>query len=219
MWPWHFECHLHVAACKETVYLAIIIMHCYYYCCVYWLCMCMCARLQQLTLKHPAYFAKWLKPAGSITSFGSMTSIYSEAGGKGDYDITGEVLVGVYYKNSQLHIHVERARGLAAADSNDYSDPYIKTLWLSVLDWDRFGRDLFLGEVRLSLTSLMLLTTGTSSKDIMVSNITDYSMFHTHYYCTRVQTILHPTLPSVHGWVLLTALKQDCMASQFTTSI
>jgi Ca2+-dependent lipid-binding protein len=59
-----------------------------------------------------------------------MTSIYSEAGGKGDYDITGEVLVGVYYKNGQLYIHVERARGLAAADSNGYSDPYIKTYLL-----------------------------------------------------------------------------------------
>ena len=59
-----------------------------------------------------------------------MTSIYSEAGGKGDYDITGEVLVGVYYKSGQLHIHVERARGLAAADSNGYSDPYIKTYLL-----------------------------------------------------------------------------------------
>ena len=151
-----------------------------------------------------------------------MTSVYSEAGGKGDYDITGEVLVGVYYKNSQLHIHVERARGLAAADSNGYSDPYVKTyllpdkakhtkqktsvkkktldpvynetlkvcvgiivrdpllihtnfcnpsnvqyklseselssrtLWLSVWDWDRFGRNQFLGEVRLPLSSLDL---------------------------------------------------------------
>ena len=46
------------------------------------------------------------------------------------YDITGEVLVGVYYKNGQLHIHVERARGLAAADSNGYSDPYVKTYLL-----------------------------------------------------------------------------------------
>ena len=71
-----------------------------------------------------------LKQAGSATSFGSMTSIYSEAGGKGDYDITGEVLVGVYYKNGQLYIHVERARGLAAADSSGYSDPYIKTYLL-----------------------------------------------------------------------------------------
>ena len=67
---------------------------------------------------------------GSLSSFGSMTSIYSEAGGKGDYDITGEVLVGVYYKNNQLHIHVDRARGLAAANSSGYSDPYIKTYLL-----------------------------------------------------------------------------------------
>ena len=59
-----------------------------------------------------------------------MTSIYSEAGGKGDYDITGEVLVGVYYKSNQLHVHVERAMGLAAADSNGYSDPYVKTYLL-----------------------------------------------------------------------------------------
>ena len=150
-----------------------------------------------------------------------MTSIYSEAGGKGDYDITGEVLVGVYYRGNQLHVHVDRARGLAAADSNGYSDPYVKTyllpdkakhtkqktsikkktldpvynetlkvanmrsllynkfisilssmqykfsepelashtLWLSVWDWDRFGRNLFLGEIRLPLSTLDLVDT------------------------------------------------------------
>ncbi len=60
----------------------------------------------------------------------SSTNLYSEAGGKGKYDITGEVLVGVWYTNDQLHIHVERARGLAAADSNGYSSPYIKTYLL-----------------------------------------------------------------------------------------
>ena len=38
--------------------------------------------------------------------------------------------MGVHYKNGQLHIHVERARRLAAADSNGYSDPYIKTYLL-----------------------------------------------------------------------------------------
>ena len=59
-----------------------------------------------------------------------MSSIYSEAGGKGDYDITGEVLVGMYYKDSYLHIHVERARGLAAANSNGSSNPYVKTYLL-----------------------------------------------------------------------------------------
>ena len=65
----------------------------------------------------------------SLSSLGSM-SVYSEAGGKGKYDITGEMLVGMYYKNCQLHIHVERARGLAAADSNGYSDPYVKAYLL-----------------------------------------------------------------------------------------
>ena len=30
------------------------------------------------------------------------------------------------------------------------------TLWLSVWDWDRFGRNRFLGEVRLPLTSMDL---------------------------------------------------------------
>ena len=59
-----------------------------------------------------------------------MTSIYSAAGGKGDYDITGEVLIGVHFKSGQLLVHIDRARDLAAADSNGYSDPYIKTYLL-----------------------------------------------------------------------------------------
>ena len=56
----------------------------------------------------------------------SSTSVYSEAGGRGKHDITGEVLIGVHYEDNQLHIHVERARGLAAANSNGYSNPYVK---------------------------------------------------------------------------------------------
>ena len=60
-----------------------------------------------------------------------MTSVYSAAGGgKGDYDIAGEVLVGVEYKDRQLMIHVNRAKGLAAADKNGFSDPYVKTYLL-----------------------------------------------------------------------------------------
>jgi hypothetical protein len=31
-----------------------------------------------------------------------------------------------------------------------------RTLWLSVWDWDRFGRNQFLGEIRLPLSSLDL---------------------------------------------------------------
>lgn len=65
-----------------------------------------------------------------MTSFGSMTSIYSAAGGKGDYDITGDLLFGVHFKNGQLMVHVDRARNLAAAGSNGFSDPYVKTYLL-----------------------------------------------------------------------------------------
>ena len=40
------------------------------------------------------------------------------------------MLVGVYYKNKHLHVHVDKASGLAAADSHGYSNPYIKTYLL-----------------------------------------------------------------------------------------
>ena len=56
--------------------------------------------------------------------------MYSAAGGKGDYDITGEVLFGVHYIGGHLLVHVNKAKELAAADSNGFSDPYIKTYLL-----------------------------------------------------------------------------------------
>ncbi len=168
-------------------------------------------------------------PETYSVSFESTVSVSSEAGEKGDYDICGEVLMAVYYKDGILVIHVNRARGLTAADSNSRSDPFIKTyllpdrsqyskrksavrkntldpvydeklkvsmpifflsvflplsvhcelsavlltqykvskseldsrtLWLSVWDWDRFGRNQFLGEVHLPLSSLDLRDTG-----------------------------------------------------------
>ena len=69
--------------------------------------------------------------AGSLLSLSdSTTSVYSEAGGRGDYLITGEVMLALSNKNGELHIYVERARGLAAANSNGYSNPYIKTYLL-----------------------------------------------------------------------------------------
>lgn len=66
----------------------------------------------------------------SVSSFGSMASVYSAAGGKGNYDIIGEVLIGVFYRENHLCIHVNRARGLAAANKNGLSDPYVKTYLL-----------------------------------------------------------------------------------------
>ncbi|CAI8048698.1 Synaptotagmin-like protein 5 [Geodia barretti] len=142
-----------------------------------------------------------VKGGGSRSSLGSQLSIYSSAGGgKGNYDISGEILLKISYhsRDRMLHIHVNRARDLAAADGNGFSDPYVKTyllpdhsksskrktniarktlnpvynqtlkyivaplelnsqtVWLSVWDWDRFGRNQFLGEVRLPLASLDL---------------------------------------------------------------
>lgn len=71
-----------------------------------------------------------LKRSDSMGSLGSMTSMYSAAGGKGDYDITGKVLVGVWHKDNQLFVRVIRASGLAAAKKGVTSDPYIKTYLL-----------------------------------------------------------------------------------------
>ena len=60
----------------------------------------------------------------SVVSFGSNWSLADGDGYlKGDYDISGEVLVKVEYKKDQLLIHIDSARGLAAADSTGYSDP------------------------------------------------------------------------------------------------
>ena len=153
----------------------------------------------------------------SASSFGSQYSLYSIEGGKGNYDITGEVLFGVTHKDGLLTVNVERAKGLAATDKGGFSNPYIKTyllpdkskhskkktgvkhkttdpyygevlkvmvqlffiiyfsldplhmqyklsqsevphrtLWLSVWDFDRFGKNQFLGEVQLPLSSVDL---------------------------------------------------------------
>ena len=61
---------------------------------------------------------------------GSLSSIHSAVEGKGDYDIIGEVLLKLQYNEGHLFIYVDRARGLAAADSNGLSDPYVKTYLL-----------------------------------------------------------------------------------------
>ena len=60
----------------------------------------------------------------TLPSYGSMLSISdSIADLKGDYDISGEVYVKIEYNKDQLLVHIDRARGLAAADSTGYSDP------------------------------------------------------------------------------------------------
>ena len=79
--------------------------------------------------RHPGLGSS-LVPSGSMGSLNSITSMYSASVGKGNYDITGEVELGVWFKNGQLFVRVVRAKGLAAAKKGGVSDPYVKTYLL-----------------------------------------------------------------------------------------
>ena len=66
-----------------------------------------------------------LKHAESISSIGSMTALSRPS--RGDYDITGDVLLMIEYKKKELLIHVKKARGLASSNAGSASpDAYIK---------------------------------------------------------------------------------------------
>lgn len=72
-----------------------------------------------------------LRTSESISSIGSLTSMYSSAGGKGNYAITGEVCIGIWYsQDSLLKVHIERARNLAATRKEGHSHPYVKVYLL-----------------------------------------------------------------------------------------
>ena len=61
----------------------------------------------------------------------SVSSITLSRSRKGDYDITGDVMLSIEYKNKELMIHVKRARGLTVPHIRyRFSDPYIKTYLL-----------------------------------------------------------------------------------------
>lgn len=81
-------------------------------------------------VKKHSLLASSIASSSSMGSLNSITSMYSASVGKGDYDITGEVEVGVWYKDGQLFVRVVRAKGLAAAKKGGGSDPYIKTYLL-----------------------------------------------------------------------------------------
>ena len=67
----------------------------------------------------------------SISSIGSLTSMYSAAGGKGDYAISGEVFFGMWYsREGLLKIYIDQARNLAATRKEGYSYPYVKVYLL-----------------------------------------------------------------------------------------
>lgn len=72
-----------------------------------------------------------LRTSESISSIGSLTSMYSAAGGKGNYSITGEINFSIWYaKDGLLKIHIDRARNLAAARKDGHSYPYVKVYLL-----------------------------------------------------------------------------------------
>ena len=73
---------------------------------------------------------KYLKRSDSIGSIDSVTSMYSASWGKGDYKISGKVLIGVWYKDGQFFVRVNKAQGIAAAKKSGFSDPYVKTYLL-----------------------------------------------------------------------------------------
>ena len=55
-----------------------------------------------------------------------MVSLYSESCVKGNYVITGGIHISMSYSEGQLRVLLHYAQGLAAADSNGFSDPYVK---------------------------------------------------------------------------------------------
>jgi len=66
-----------------------------------------------------------MKRADSVSSVGSMTSLSRPS--RGDYDITGDILLGVEYKRKQLMIHVKKARGLVVPDTGSRTvNSYVK---------------------------------------------------------------------------------------------
>lgn len=60
------------------------------------------------------------------SSTSSKVSLYSESCARGNYVITGELRISISYSKGQLRVVLHYARGLAAADSNGFSDPYVK---------------------------------------------------------------------------------------------
>ena len=71
----------------------------------------------------------WPRRLSSKKRKSNLESI-AKAGKKRHYKVSGEILLGVQYTHKALHVRVKEAKGLAAADSNGLSDPYVKTYLL-----------------------------------------------------------------------------------------
>ncbi|XP_041051467.1 synaptotagmin-like protein 4 isoform X2 [Carcharodon carcharias] len=74
-----------------------------------------------------------LQSGNSVSTTGSMISIYSEAGDYGNVTVTGEIIFLLNYdqKKQALNIHVKECRNLAHGDENKKrSNPYVKSYLL-----------------------------------------------------------------------------------------
>ncbi|XP_043830400.1 synaptotagmin-like protein 4 [Dromiciops gliroides] len=74
-----------------------------------------------------------LRSGSSLSTLGSMVSIYSEAGEVSNILITGEIAISLKYEQSSqtLLVHVKECRQLAFADDiKKRSNPYVKTYLL-----------------------------------------------------------------------------------------
>ncbi|XP_069749445.1 synaptotagmin-like protein 4 [Narcine bancroftii] len=74
-----------------------------------------------------------LKSGSSVSTLGSMASIYSEAGDFGNVTVTGEIIFFLRYdeKKQALNIHVKECHNLAYGDENKRrSNPYVKSYLL-----------------------------------------------------------------------------------------
>ena len=58
----------------------------------------------------------------SMDSLSSLGSVYSQAGGKGHYDITGSLLLAVYHSHNQLIVNVKKAKEIVGVNSNKTSN-------------------------------------------------------------------------------------------------
>ena len=59
----------------------------------------------------------------SMDSITSAASVYSQAdGGKGQYDITGSLLLAVHHSGNRLTVHVKEAKDIVGVNSNRLSN-------------------------------------------------------------------------------------------------
>ena len=73
-----------------------------------------------------------LRHSESADSLNSLSSVYIESCGQGNYQIKGKLKTGVWYKQNeeQLYVRIVSAKGLSAAKEGGTSNPYVKVYLL-----------------------------------------------------------------------------------------